>query len=206
MCFGRDVGEFGVTDKLRAEGWGFVRERWGEGRLFSGKIRGRRWLVLDRKERTSSPTVKEKHIARLSDLCHRLHLTTVLPDGYQVGDSGKIMVPEIVPEGLEMPEALARAGIQADDTIGEKVIAFAAAAVKIRRSRTSPDEYQATLFINGTAAPIICRPSVLPGIPFPGLTPEFSGLRDCVEAPEFLSAPNIESTRDPRIGPHACTP
>src|SRR5260370_14869234 len=125
MCFRRDVREFGLTDKLTAEGWRFDRERLGEGRLFSGKIRGRRWLVLDRKEWTSSPTVKEKHIARLSDLCHRLHLTTVLPDVYQVGDSGKIMVPDIVPEGLDMPEALARAAIQADDTIGEYVIAFA---------------------------------------------------------------------------------
>src|SRR5437868_5235384 len=94
-----------------------------------------------------------------------------------------------------MPDAFARARVQADGAVGEEIVAFAAAAVKIRRGRAGADKHQPAFLIHAGSSPIVGRAGVLPGIALPSAVAKFARPRNGVETPEFLSRSHIECAR-----------
>ena len=88
---------------------------------------------------------------------------------------------------LEMPLALARRRVQADQGFTEQVGARPPAAEKIVARRTHGHIQQTALLVEGHRRPDVCVPRELPGILSPGFVAEFAGLRNSVETP-YLSA------------------
>src|SRR5882762_4525546 len=98
-------------------------------------------------------------------------------------------------ERLKMPDSLAGPGVQANDAVREKIIAFAPGAVKIRGSRPGTDEYKSAFFIHARSAPVVCRPALSPALAFPGVVTQFTRTRNGMESPQFFPGPRIKGPR-----------
>ncbi len=106
----------------------------GKGCVFAdtspGTSLGRNRTFLDRPQRLSRDPVEDKEEAVLRGERHRIHGLAVVLHRHQLGGGVGIVVPHIVVNGLVMPEVLARAGVQRQQTIGVKIIAWAIAAIE----------------------------------------------------------------------------
>ena len=110
------------------------RERLRRPRLLAGNVARRDGPLLDRPDRLAGHAiedVEESGLARLRDDVDEL---PVVPDGRQLRRGGVVVVPEIVVDHLEMPEALARARVERDERGAEQVRADAGRRRSSRRS------------------------------------------------------------------------
>src|SRR5436853_480343 len=100
-----------------------------------------------------------------------------------------------------MPQSFSAGRIQANHAIGEEIVAFASASVKIRRGRPGPDKNETALFIDGRAPPIIGRPRNFPSVAFPALMTDFARTWNRMKPPALPAHVNIESARIARCRP-----
>ena len=180
---------------LTAEGRWFYRNRLRTCCLLTPNIRWWGKPILDGKERLTADSIKDKDIAGFGDLSYCIEFTTAACNGNQVRISREIMIPEIMTKCLEMPNTLSGPGIKAKDTIGEKIVPCAVAAIEIGRGRAGPDEHQPALFIQTRAAPIVGRAGVLPAVCLPGFMAKFSGPRYGMKPPKLFPGTDIECAR-----------
>ena len=123
MGLGGSVGKQVVRKKLPR-----VRRREDGKRLFGGgnfarHRAGRILVILDRKERRSVASIEEIDKTLFRGLRHRVNVFSIALYGEEHGRGGKIPVPNIMTDGLKMPDSLSRLRIQGDQAIGEQVIA-----------------------------------------------------------------------------------
>src|SRR5689334_4872942 len=95
-------------------------------------------------------------------------------DRDEVGVYRKVVVPEVVMNGLEVPDALAGLCVQRDGAVGEEVVPLAIAAIEIEIRRSQARENHPPLLIDTQSAPGIGPAPLLPGVRLPGLRTEFS--------------------------------
>src|SRR5438876_12081962 len=94
---------------------------------------------------------------------------------------------------LEMPQALAGAGIERQQAVAEEIGAAAIGAIEVvlRARRGGVDD--AALFVDREFAPDIRSADALPRILGPSVIPELAGARNGVESPHQLPGHDIES-------------
>ena len=112
--------------------------------------------------------------------------------GQQNGRARQILVEQIVMHDLEMPEPLARRGVQREHAVREEIHPVPFAAVEIglgcfRRHVNDP-----ALFIERLPAPRHHARCGLISILRPRLVTHFAGARDEVENPPLCARPDIE--------------
>src|SRR5690349_7169969 len=113
---------------------------------------------------------------------------------------GEVAVPKVVPNGLEMPDALARFGFEGEQAIGEEVVANAVASVEIEGGGTGGNVQNAGVGIERHARPIVGGAAGLPRVLRPSFIAVLAGMRNGVKGPARLSGAHVEGTDVPRSG------
>ena len=85
----------------------------------------------EREERLAGPSVQHVDVAEFRDLRDRIDAAAVPGDGDQIRRGGKVPVPDVVFDALEMPQALAGARVERQDAVGEQVVAVAVDAIEV---------------------------------------------------------------------------
>ena len=119
----------------RSNGAGFVGNGWGRGVPLAGHVAGRDRALLDRPYRLAGDAVEDVGERLLAGLRQGLDLASVDGDVEQVGRGREVVVPQPVVHRLEVPDALARLAVDADDALGEQVVARPHPAVPVVRRR-----------------------------------------------------------------------
>src|SRR3954463_2985657 len=94
---------------------------------------------------------------------------------------------------LEMPNALARSGIQREQGVGKKICSDSIAAIEVGRRRTGRDVNDSASDIDAHARPRIRSARRFPRVGRPCLVPELSRMRYSVKRPANLSGVHVES-------------
>src|SRR5206468_3614708 len=116
--------------------------------------RGRRYFsILHREQRLACSTIEHVHVSVFRDLRDRVDLLAVAHDGDEIRRGGEVVVPDVVLDALEVPDAPARAGVEREDAVGKQVIAMAGDTVEIERRRTGGGKHHPELRVEGDAGP-----------------------------------------------------
>ena len=145
----------------------------------------------DGEEGSSGRALEDIHVARLRDLRDGLDALAVARHGHERGRGGKVPIPQVVADGLEMPESLARAGIECEQGVGEQVVTDAVRAVEVRRGGARRGEDDPALLIHGDARPCVGASRDLPRVRRPRVVAVFAGARDRMEYPAELAALHV---------------
>jgi len=148
--------------------------------------------VGKRKQRGAGAAIQDVDIAELRHLRDRLDRSAVPLHRDEVGRRGKVPVPHVVPDALEMPDALAGAGVERQHAVGEQVIAVAVDAVEIERRRAGGGEHHRVLLVHRDAGPGIRAADERVGVRRPCVVREFAGQRNRVEHPAELACVDVE--------------
>ena len=92
---------------------------------------------------------------------------------------------------MEVPEPLAGARIERQDTVGEEILAASIRAVEIVVSRPGRDVHDAALLVDRHRAPIVRAADVLERLLWPGVVAELAGQRYRVELPLLLAGDDV---------------
>src|SRR5260370_24541745 len=98
----------------------------------------------------------------------------------------EIVVPQIVMDGLEVPQALARARIQRQQRIAKQVVPFAVASVEIVARGPQREICDAPFLVDRQLAPVVHAAAGLSGFGTPTLLTQFSRALTPVDAPNTL--------------------
>ena len=101
---------------------------------------------------------------------------------------------------LEVPHALAGAGIEGDEGGPEEIRANAVGAIKVVGGGTGRHEHDPARGIDRQLAPRIRAPDVLPRIGRPGLVPELARVRNGVETPHLFPGNDVVGANVARRG------
>src|SRR5207253_7477305 len=96
--------------------------------------------------------VDESLLARLRD---DVDVATVMPEGEQLRRLREVVIPQIVMDGLEVPQPLARPRIEGDDAVAEQVVADAVAAVEVEPRGAKRDVRDAARVVDRQLAPVV---------------------------------------------------
>ena len=94
--------------------------------------------------------------------------------------------------GLEVPDPLAGAGVEADDGLREEVVAEAVSAVVVVAWRPDGEVDEPAFGVEGHRRPDVGVAYPVPGAVLPGVVSELAGLRDQVEGPDQLAGRRAE--------------
>ena len=138
---------------------------------------------------TGSPglAVEDVGEALLGDRGHGGDLAPADRDVDEVRRVGVVVVPDVVVDHLEVPDALARLHVERDEARPVEVRPVAVAAVVVVGRRVGGDEDEAALRVGGERRPGRDVPRVRPGVALPGVVAELARLGQDVEAPEHAS-------------------
>src|SRR4029453_17975278 len=124
--------------------------------FFPGKRRRRRLAVLDREERRAGSAIEHEHLSELRHLRDGINRSAVALHGDEAGRRGKIPVPDIVLEALEVPEPLSGARVKGEHAIRKQVVAMPCRSEEIDRRGSRGGEHHAELLIDGDPGPGVC--------------------------------------------------
>ena len=138
-----DVRDVGFIQKLsrnrrRLDGTGWVGDA-----CSPGTSEARHVLLGDVEERLAGFAVKQEDVARLRHLRHGVDRFAFSSDRHEVRIDRQIVVPQVVPQRLEVPDALAGPGVERDRAVRKQIIAVAVAAVEVEGGRPQAGEDQA---------------------------------------------------------------
>ena len=178
-------------------GEGLLRERRrlrGEGLSlggpFAGDVARRDRAVLDGPDRLAGHPVEDVDEAGLRGGGDRVDLLAVHVDGQQGGRRRQVVVPEAVLHGLEVPDPLAGARVEADDGLREEVVAEAVSAVVVVARRADGEVDEPPFGVEGHRRPDVRVPHPVPGAVLPGVVPELAGcgirLKDQTSSPVLV--------------------
>ena len=77
--------------------------------------------LFDGPERLAGDAVEDIQEAELGGLRDHVHRLAVVAYGEQLGAGGEVVIPEIVVDGLKMPEAFAGARIEREKAVAEEI-------------------------------------------------------------------------------------
>lgn len=95
-------------------------------------------------------------------------------------------------DSLEIPEALAGAGVKGEQAVGEKIVTDAVSTVKIKSCRAGGNKDDSTNGIERHASPVVGGAAGFPGVRRPGFEAEFTGMRNGVKRPAEFSGADVE--------------
>ena len=183
------LGEHVLSEALAGEGDRLQRHHLRFRGLLSGRVAGREGARFHRKERLAGNAVKQVEPALLAGLRDGVDLLAVAVDGDQGRRGGEVAIPDVMLDGLEVPQALPGARVEGDEGIGEEVVAEAVGSVEVGGGRTGGNEHDAALGVDRHARPVVGGTGIGPAILGPSLIAELAGVGDGVEGPvEFASA------------------
>src|SRR5690606_9269144 len=112
---------------------------------------------------------------------------------HQDGGDRRVVVPDVMPHELEMPQTATGLDIECDQAGPEQVVARPEATPEVERGRVRRNVDYATLHVRGHRCPRgdFARPA--PRIVLPGLVAYLAGTRDDVELPFELTCPRVVS-------------
>src|SRR3989442_10411914 len=108
MCLRRAISEHILGQSLAREWLRYERQRLRIGGDLTLDVRRRVLAVFDRKERLAGFALEHEHVARLGDLGDPGDPATVATQRDQIRRRPQGPVPQVVPNELKMPHALAR--------------------------------------------------------------------------------------------------
>src|SRR5688500_13541544 len=95
---------------------------------------------------------------------------------------------------LKVPDALAGARIQGDQTLSKESVAGPPASEEIVRGRAEGQIDVAERLIGAHHRPDVCGARRLPGFLLPGLVAELALARDGAELPQLLAGADVEAS------------
>ena len=110
----------------------------------------------------------------------------------QLRRGSRIVVPDIVMHGLEMPQIFAGARIESEQAVGEQIVARAIAAIQFIFGGRDRKIRDAALLVDGDLTPHIHAAHVLVGVLWPRVVPEFALTRNRVEHPCQLARAHVK--------------
>ena len=146
---------------------------------------------FDRPHRLAGHALEDEHETLLRRLRDGVYLLAVLAHGDELRRGGQIVIPQIVMDRLEMPQALAGARVEREQAVAEEIRADAVRAVVVVGRRRNREIGDAALRIERDLAPHIDAARVLPGILGPGVVAELARLRNGVEGPHELAGDDV---------------
>src|SRR6202041_1066051 len=123
---------------------------------------------------------------------HRIRGLTVVLHRHQLRGGIWVVIPNVVMNGLVVPEVFTRAGVQREEAIGIKIVAWPIAAVELVLRGGYREVGDSVLLIDGDLAPDIHAAHVFVGIFRPRVVSEFARTRNRMEHPQKLAADYIE--------------
>ena len=187
---GADVGEFG--DDIGGEGGGFGRDGLGRPGLYAFEVGGWGGDFVDGEEGLASHAVEEEDVAGFGGLGDGFDCSSCVGDGADDGWAGEVVIPEVVADGLEVPDSLSGFGVEGEGAVAEEVLADTVSAVEVRCGRAESGEEDAVFGIEGVAGPGVGTGAIFPAFALPGVVSEFTGLGDGVESPDFFAGLDVE--------------
>ena len=123
------VDQVVLCQALALKGGRFAGNGLGGRGLFAGNVGLRYGFFFDGPDRLARLAVEDEAEALFGDLGHGLDFPASDVDIDEVGCRRQIVVPHPVVGDLEVPDALARSGVEADEALGEEVVAGTVPAV-----------------------------------------------------------------------------
>ena len=127
----RKVDQIVLSQALALKGGRFAGNGLGGRGLFAGDVGLRDGFFLDGPDWLARLAVEDEAEALFGDLGHGFDFPASDVDIDEVGRRRQIVVPHPVVGGLEVPDALARSGVEADEALGEEVVAGTVPAIVI---------------------------------------------------------------------------
>ena len=122
-------------------------------------------------------------MAGFGDLRDGVDRATAVTHRDQIRGRREVAIPNVVPDELEMPDALACLRLEHDERVGEQVVAHAVGPVIVVGRRAGRHEDEAALHVEGHPGPVVRGAGVRPRLLRPRLIPELSGPWNGVEGP-----------------------
>ena len=159
----------------------------------AGHIGMRHRPLFDRPERLAGHAIEHPQKSLLAGLRHHVHRLAVVLHRQQLRRGGIVVIPNVVMDHLEMPQAFAGARVQRQQAVGEQIRAVAIDAVEIvlRARRWARRRCRASR--RPTSRSNVGAAHGLPCILRPGVVSELAGMRNGVKGPHQLSRAHIES-------------
>ena len=194
LRFRGSVGDVARRKRLPGErGWP-DRQRLSWPRSFAGYVGRRIGPFLDRKQGIAGIPIEQKNVGGLGDLGDGIALHPVPRHGDQIGGRREVPVPDVVVDGLKVPDPLAGCGIQGKQRVCEQVGALPVPAEEVRRGGSGGHVDDAPLPVDGHARPVVGSADAQVCILRPGVVAEFTGARDGVKGPPDGAGPCIVGT------------
>ena len=140
--------------------------------------------LVDVIERFARLAVEKEQVARLAGDRYRVDGPAVALELHQGRGRRQVAVPDVVPDGLVVPAALAGSDVDGQQAVGEEVVADPRGAVEVGRRRSGRREQQAPPGVERHAGPGVGAARHLQGALGPGLRARLSGTRDVVVPPD----------------------
>ncbi len=148
---------------------------------------------FDGPERLAGYTIEHIEKSKLRRLCNDIDHLPVVLHSEKLRRSRRVIIPEIVMHQLVMPQTLARARIERQQTIAIEIRAQTIAAPEIICRRTDRKICDAALFVDGKLAPDIRPACGLVSVFRPCVVTEFARIRDRVKGPHEFAAHYVVS-------------
>ena len=123
--------------------------------LFFCNRAGRRSAFLYGKEWLPGCSIEQIDISLFRSLRHGINRATFPLHRHERRRGRKIAVPDVVTNGLKVPDSLAGRRIQRNQGISKKIIAFSFAAKEIRYCRACRHIDDATFFVESETRPAV---------------------------------------------------
>ena len=168
------------------------RERLRRVRGLAGHVAGRDRAILHAEDRLAVLAVQDVQVARLGGHAEGRDGAPVLLDIEQHRRRGRVGVPQVVADGLEVPAVLAAVRIDSHHGVAVQVGALAVAAVGAGNGRRQRQVQQAAVRVRGEVErPGVGAQPALPAFARPGVVAHVARLRHGVELPQRRAAARI---------------
>src|SRR5205823_11731839 len=131
-------------------------ERLGRVGRFTRNVAGRDRPFDDLEQRLTGSALKQESKAGLGNLRDRVHRFALAEDGHQRWLRRNIVIPEIVMNGLKVPDPLAGKRLHGHQRIAEKARTLAVPSVIIVGRRSQRQKRNSPLYIHGGNGPHVC--------------------------------------------------
>ena len=187
----REVDQVVDRHALEIEGRRPGGEGLGRRRPLAGHRRLRHGTLLDRPDGLARDPVEDVGEGRLGHLGDDLPQATVDDHVGEHGGGCDVPVPDAVMNCLEVPDAFAGFGVEAEQALGVDVVAGPVAAPEVAGRRRGGDVDVAELLVAGHRSPDVGTADPLPGFVVPCLGELLALLRDRVEPPLRLPCADV---------------
>ena len=158
----------------------------------AGDVGGRHRLLLDVEKGLAGHAVEQEDVAGLRHLRDGVNRLAVVGDRDQVRIDRQVVVPQVMMERLEVPDALFRPGVERDGAVGEEIVALPVASVEVEGGRAQSREDQSAFRVDAEPTPGVRRASDFTGIVVPRLVSEFSPTGHGPKSPNLRAGADVK--------------